>query len=484
MTDVVGGILGLLLAGACWRWWHRPAVGVTVLMAALLGASAAYPDVRSTFLVARWGPLFAMAAVALLHRDAGRPPRSWLVFLGIAGISCAWSIEPDITLLRTVALALVLFVSWRLGPVLRRDRRELLLGLVVVGLVTAVASVVAFPLDRETTTLADDLRGVLENANALGLVVALTYLAALPLLEERRAGLRWALGGIVAAAVLLGLTGGRSGMLLLLVALPAYELVPRRLGRLVTQLGGLLAVFLLLSVFHPSLSPPEPVPGPEALRLYGIDVDALGGDDAVHGLRSLEELEALQDRVEQEQVAQGTPATPGVRRRLPSRERATVFGTRGAEGQTFLDTLSGARLEAWEASAELVGDRPVLGYGFGTGDRIYSRYEIDFVYFQGANPANTYVQLGMELGLLAGLAGLAAIIAAVWAALIAIRRRPWSPPDAALGALVLGLAVAAMAESLLTSAGSAWTTLFWVPAGAVLAGKGAPRSATASVSTR
>jgi hypothetical protein len=67
-------------------------------------------------------------------------------------------------------------------------------------------------------------------------------------------------------------------------------------------------------------------------------------------------------------------------------------------------TLASGRLAAWRGALELIRDRPILGYGFGTEQKVF----VDrWYYFQGGTAENSYLGLLLQLGTV----GLAFILA-------------------------------------------------------------------------
>lgn len=156
---------------------------------------------------------------------------------------------------------------------------------------------------------------------------------------------------------------------------------------------------------------------------------------------------------------------------------AGVWSYVGADGtaggnRSRLSTFLGARDEAWKAAARTIEQRPVLGFGFGTGeDRLFARlgYERTFVFFQGEGPANAYLQIAMTLGIV----GIVLFLVPLGGAAVGAARAaasPWVP------ALFAASVAAAIFESTLTSAGAPWAYLAWLPVAALLGALGRRRS--------
>jgi O-antigen ligase len=135
------------------------------------------------------------------------------------------------------------------------------------------------------------------------------------------------------------------------------------------------------------------------------------------------------------------------------------FGEVASETRRSFRRGSG-RTQAWRGALELGAERPVLGYGFGTEDRVF----VDRYFAHGSNlPENSYVGLFLQLGG-AGIAGFAALVGALGAGALRIVRRPRQPmarlAAACAGGLAAGL-VLALTQSFIYSAGSSATATVW-----------------------
>jgi O-antigen ligase len=139
----------------------------------------------------------------------------------------------------------------------------------------------------------------------------------------------------------------------------------------------------------------------------------------------------------------GRPLVPG---QLPQRRN--------------LFTSSG-RVEAWLGAIHQGNQRPLLGYGFGTEDRVF----VDRWYsFDGARPENTFIGTYLQLGVV----GVLAVCALLGWAVLAGARALVSLPAARrrLVAAVAGVVAAGLTEMLVqsfaTSAGDIAMLSFWV----------------------
>jgi O-antigen ligase len=115
---------------------------------------------------------------------------------------------------------------------------------------------------------------------------------------------------------------------------------------------------------------------------------------------------------------------------------------------------SSGRVDAWRGALRQALERPLLGYGFGTEERVFvDRYYLHY----SSVPENAYLGTLLQLGFV-GLLVLLAVLAFVVA-----RVRFAKAPLAAVcaGAVACGLLLA-FSQSYLTSAGSPATTPFWL----------------------
>ena len=139
-------------------------------------------------------------------------------------------------------------------------------------------------------------------------------------------------------------------------------------------------------------------------------------------------------------------------------------------------TTGSGRLTAWKGALKQAERRPLLGYGFGTEERVF----IDrFYVFKGSRPENSYLGWLLQLGA-AGLVlflGLGvALVGVLWRA----RRAEGSRRDVLLAgaSVVLAGYIVALVQSYVYSVGNVATASVWICAFAVCAlASGAPRRA-------
>lgn len=401
--------------------------GLALTILALVASNGSNVRVKELFLTARWGALFALAAallVSLRWRGIREGGQGLLILVAVlptlALVSALWSVDPRLTIERAgtfvvvSAIALACAVRWRRDE---SDSDELVDGIAASNGAVIVLSVAAALLSHRGVANGE-LRGVFENANGLGLFLGITSPAVYAALSRRgRERLLVLVVCLFGALTVLSLS--RSGMAALVVGTLVYEFGRHRYRRLAI-LGAFAVVALVLGLFVA-----KPLLRHEPSSSTGIVASA---------------------------SADRSGASLGVHR-------------------VWYARLTGARNEAWGAAAGLIGSRPVLGYGFGTGDRLFDRYptRVHFVYFEGNNPNNAYLQLALELGLLGGAVGLLAIVVALGRGYRALVTRPVGVNATASIALLTASMVGGIVESILTSAGAPWALLIWPSAAIVLA---------------
>lgn len=452
------GVTALMAATTAITARRHPPAALGIVLVGLLLASASVTEIREVFLTARWGGLVALP-VALFWPPPRRlgDIRLELAAMGITlvlALSALWSIDPELTLMRAASFGLLIVgVTRAASPsVTRWSTGRAVDVLAVLPLVVTAASLLLWLARPDIAVYVGELRGVLENQNGLGLFVGLTFPFVLAAVDRRWPRRISVVVLTLPTALLLGLAESRAGALALVAGIAAYELSGRFPRRLVLQLLVASSAFLAVSLSVTSLQSgtPAPVtPGPTA----PVPAPAPGPSQ---------------------------PAEP------PSEERPDVLGRGAAQGQGRFTALLGARDEAWGATVDLIADRPLLGYGFGAGDRVFARYpeRATFVYFQGANPNSGYLQALLELGALFGLFILLPLVYALAVGIRATLRQPLAPERAAFLACLAGGLAAGAFESLFTAAGAPWALLIWLSAAVLIRGSAADRNAPAFVVER
>lgn len=393
----------------------------------------------------RWAVLAELAACALLYaltrrsRPAAPNARTLLAvsFLALALVSALWSATPGLTAARALSLA-ALFATAGAIAYGARGRPEVvayvLLGVLAGAAVVAVGGLVHLawspdnalvPATRQSPSRFNGL-GANPNTMALLLAIALP-LALWALLEARsRLGKALAAGTLLLFAASLAASGSRGALLGALAGVLALVLALEPRGRLRPALALAAVAVFALGVGAMQLPQPaerDPVLNPEFGRPF-----PLGPRDAQFTLPLENEI--------------GFPSP-----------HATPF-------QRTLLTTSG-RTVAWSGAVDQIRERPLLGYGFGTEERVF----VDrFYLFYSSLVESSYLGTMLQLGL-AGLVLLSALLLAVLAGGWRSLRRRDGPARtvaaACLGVLACGL-VLALTQSFLTSVGSPAAAPFWL----------------------
>jgi glycosyltransferase involved in cell wall biosynthesis/O-antigen ligase len=275
-------VFAVLLAVALTAAWLLTGFSgvAAVCIAAIALGSASYPALKETGLEERWIALGTLAAWPLVSRRLPRLPASRLLlvglgtFIGLALLSVAWSIDRALTLGRTGAFALLLFVALLAVPAhtqLPHERRALARALAALLVAGAVCALVLGVADPATSRTYGPLRGWLENSNTLGLWCA-ALAPCLLAVHSRRLAMA---GGIAVAAAIVWSESrsaifALSAVLLLLLPVSGWK----RLG-----LAGLVGTVILVLALTPAR---------EALRYTGLGKFSGSGDfiRSVTGARS------------------------------------------------------------------------------------------------------------------------------------------------------------------------------------------------------
>jgi O-antigen ligase len=352
--------------------------------------------------------------------------------IGLALLSAAWSADATLTTGRAVTFAGVLVAGAALASAAVRKPR--LVELVVLGFVAGVVILALLGLltlwddpDRAitpaTTQSPARYNGIGGNPNTMAMLIALALPAvAWCVLAARSRGQRAA--ALLVAALLYGslvASGSRGGLLGALAGTIVFAFASR-LGRrnVLALVGATLALF----------------------------VAAVGG-------LALQQPAETNPVIRYDIVPPPTPplSPADVQPKLPL-ESEVGFPRPGEK--SFRRTLftSSGRFDAWEGAIAQALERPLLGYGFGTEERVFvDRYYLHY----SDRPENAYLGTLLQLG----FAGLAALLALLGAILLRIRLVAAGPAAACAGAFVCGL-VLAVGQSYLTSAGSPAMLPFWL----------------------
>jgi hypothetical protein len=354
----------------------------------------------------------------------------------VASASAGWSVDAKLTAARALSFGLLLTVAAALGyatagdpPAARRLALAVLAGACAVGLL-GLAVWVLYPGDafQEATPNAPArFRGVGQNANT----VSMLFAAALPLVAwiaiESRGRLRVA--ALAAGALLYGSivgSGSRGAFAtaFLGVLFVTVLLARTRRARLALAAGvaALLVAGLGLSRLPDTLPPERAGQSPSASSIL-----TGSPNDAEASFRLEDEL-----------------GNPGHAVYVRPHARGLV----GASG----------REQAWRGALEQGADRPLLGYGFGTEDRVF----VDRFYsFFGGVPENSYIGAFLQIGLIGDLLLVALLVALAVPLLLSLRKRATGAVVACTAVLLVGVVLASV-QSYLYAAGNNATLTVWL----------------------
>lgn len=419
-TVLPGVVCGLVVLAIAWRSQTTAFVAMLFL---LVGANSNIRWIQDVSLSGRWGALSAIAfsvVWTLPLRWRARPQRGLgavlAAFLVYALVSTAWSASPHWTLMRTVSFGVLLWAVFAgIRPALTEpaESRRLARGIVVLLVAVVVASLAYWLVDPGAAAPANQLRGVFLNPAYLALLIGLTYPLVLAQFDglARRFYVAFSLATAVASIVVITLCQSRAGLAAFVLAALAYEIARGGVLRAVVPLVAVGVCAAAFHFWHPSLA-------------------------AISNARFV------------------SPAN-------------LVIGPQ-APGQSKLSALLSGRDEVWAATTDLIGRRPLAGYGFGTGDQLLKASQ--FEHFAGFTPHNAYLQILLELGALGTLLLLAPLAVALRRVLGAMRLRSSPAEVAAFGAVLLGGLLDGIFEDVFEAAGSPFAPLIWLSCAVVLVG--------------
>jgi O-antigen ligase len=442
------------------------ALVLAVVVTAVLSAGA----ILSWLSVARklrWVALALLVLAALAYawsnRRGAKPVAALVgaaIFAALALVSAAWSPRPELTLARGLAFAGVLAAAAALafgGAARIESLRRILDALVASAGVVAVGGllVLAFDHDRAiqpaTTEDAARYQGLGGNPDTATMLLAVV----LPLVAyavtgsaARRTRLAAAAiaavaaGSIVASGSRGALAAGCGGTVVYALLAPAATRVRLAAAAAVVAVAGV--GFLITTLPEPERRAEAAVSSRSATTRH---VEASRYLDANRYWRLQEDI--------------GRPPWGSTN---VSTHR-TIFGTSG-------------RAQAWDGALRLGAQRPLVGYGFGTENRVFVDRYVSF----GSNLVeNSYIGLFLQVGAI-GLAAFVALVATLVSGLPraarAVDRESAAIAAAAAGAVVAGL-VLGLFQSYIYSPGNNATAAVWI-SGFLLAAATTRRSAAGS----
>jgi hypothetical protein len=451
----------------------------SVCVFAFAAGSSSFRGLKSFAGPVRWVLLFVLldfalleAAVIVHRRGFPKGLRRFvplpIAFVVLTIVSAGWSFEPRVTVEHAISLAILLATVGALSiasdgdPLLRR--RLLTSTIVAAGVVATIgllmlAAGINIAAQPSTPVTPWRFRGFGENPNTVALLAAIVVpVAAWAAATSRSVRARnvWCvvLVLLVASVVIAQSRGAEAGMFVggSVVLGVLIERWPRKLAA-IAAFAAPLAVGLL--VRHVTQPAPPPfvtgvlaVPAAKLPRVYPSSSSSQSKGSAggnVAGLGS---------------GALGPLPPPAIRpEALPA--RSDEYGHPAVSPDAVTQIASG-RIAAWRGALALVGQRPLLGYGFGTESQVF----VDRYYsFQGDRPENSIIGVLLQLGVigLALMVGIAAQLA--WFGIKTISSA-CDRASRAVAALGLGTLAAAMIvgviQSYLYAAGNIAVLTLWL----------------------
>ncbi len=360
------------------------------IVAAAAGSSVLL-DVVSVGKPARWVLLVALGAAALLRALAFRSEwrlRPWVAaalgtYCGLTIVSVGWSIHPHLSLVRAGSVSFAVLVAATLGGCAALSTvtaRRLLDAILAAVAAVALAGFVLWLVDPSaavqpgTIEYPSRFQGFEQNPNTGPMLLAvgmpLAFGRALSATSRRsRAVFSALLLAFVAELAASGSRGALVGGFLALLAVALLTPAARR-----ARVGASLAVVALLAVTAWTMTIPQALPATA---------------------RTQAPAPALSFPLDAEKVIPLSGEIGG-----PWWTHSTAVAHR-----TLFS--SSARFQAWRSAIVEGLDRPIAGYGFGTGE---SAFVNRFFGYHSDLPENSYIGLFLQLGLV-GLAVLLAVLA-------------------------------------------------------------------------
>lgn len=431
------------------------ALAVTVVLFAF--GSASVPALLDFGRPTRWIALFALCGLAFVQAGVVKPtwPGRFMILAGLLGaalvalalLSAAWSITPRLTLERGATLLVLLVTAWSLAYAVSADPdlwarllEAILVGAAVVCLLGLVVLAVA-PHDAvqwATPGTPARYRGLGQNPNTVPMLAAIAVPIALWVAVRSRT--TFERGGSVAALALffgtIATSNSRGALIAAVAALVALSLVAYRAWTL--RLVPVAAAVVLVAVGAAAVKALPTAAYPTSSQLSG----GSGGSGG---------------KVSPSNLIPQPPFFPGPLYDELGRPRlSNPYGP----GRDLVG--SSGRGAAWEGAFHLGETRPVLGYGFGTEERVF----VDRYYtFQGSRPENSFLGLFLQLGALGVLLLVALLVTLAAATVSVLRVRGERLPlaGACVGVIVAGFVLAGV-QSYVYSVGNIASVSFWVAA--------------------
>lgn len=433
--------------------WLLPA-GVAAMVVAFACGSSSLDGIKTPAGPIRWlvlvAVLLAACAVSFERYRSGERPSVGLLrvaalpaaFLGLALLSTTWSVTPELTAKRAVSLGLLFALAAALAYATQGDadaRRGLFAGLAGGAVTIALLGIVVLAVSYDSAVQAGTsqtpwrFRGFTENPNTISVLAAVAVPIAAWLAiggrSSRERGL-WLAASVLLIASMIA-AESRGGILAGDLGLAAVVLAAVRPRRSAAALLAAIAIVTVGGIgLREAVNPPIP-PFVSAVAPAPAPNPVPGGPSTTPPIDT-KELPRATDEI-------GNP--------LLTKKNTSTAGS--------------GRISAWEGALRTAGERPALGYGFGTEQKVF----IDrWYYFNGGSAENSFLGILLQLGLV-GIALISVFgIALLYRAsrLVAtVREAGESAIAAGLGVLVSAVGVMVI-QSYLYSVGNVATATVWI----------------------
>ena len=456
----------LIVAQRSWR------VAVVVVVAADALTWSWLDGLKETGNIVYWGTAAGIGVSLLLQAMSSTLARRVLAAAvattAVLSATAIWSFEPHATLREAAtfgsALTIVGFAITRArGDEDGREGLARALGVIPLGALAATLLVILLA-HGQAVAEGGGVSGFMNGPNSLGILVSISvgFLFVVPKVDRNLSLLA---ACVAVLAFVLTLSASRTGMLAAAAAFAVCEGGRRQWRKLTVGFAAALIAGTVAVVWVPNI--------------------------ATLGRPLVVPVKASASRKPPPAVA-----TPSRRPVVPARDSQTsstlqpkgppqvtqIFGGR-VHDQSRFSALVGARDEAWQEAVHLLGRRPLLGSGFGTGDEIFQHDHVrgHFRYFVGAfdsqaNVHDAYLQALLEIGILGGLLFIMPAFLALASVGISWFQRCLAPSDAAFAAATVASAICSIFESMLAGFG-AMTLLAWLSFAMVITTMAVRRSA-------
>lgn len=421
----------------------------------VLGSSSA-PELVGPGRKLRWAALAVLALVALALAAGGRRQPVGVLLLvafgigaalcALAVVSTAWSVDPRLTFGRAGSFVLALLTVAGLA-IAAQSRpglaRGLLVGILAAVSAVAVGGLVLLALDHGEAVQAATFssppryRGLGENPDTVAILFGLAAPIGLWLILSVRTP-RTRLVGAAALALLVGsivASGSRGGLLAAVVGcLVLAALWPQRARRRIVIAATVLACAVAGTVVSQI---PQPLQAEPTGTASTPPASSSAGSGTVAGSipSPRPSTDAFYEGALSDELAPGNS------------DRRSLFGSSG-------------RVQAWQGALRQADARPILGYGFGTENKVF----VDrFHGFQGSYVENSVIGLYLQLGAV-GLVTFLGLLFVIGGAAVAGALRAFAPtaPEPALAGMLAAGGVLMLVQSYAYSVGDVATLAFWV----------------------